>query len=332
VLSIDVPETPDTTLPLIACPAFIETYACSTGVQYNLPQVMDDCGATEPQLVSGLPPGSIFPEGLTLVIYQTADMAGNTAQCQFEVIVVNNLALAVTADPACPGELNLLVASTAGGTLPYTFAWSNGDSSAVVMTAASGLFTVTLTDALGCTRSETAFVQAFPPMEVAAAITPAWIDSSNGGISATVSSGEPPYGYAWYRAGQPVGTGPVLSNIPGGDYTLIVTDAVGCMDTTVWTVPEVVATTETENVLQCRVFPNPFTEKLNLQLQLRRSADVRWRICDLTGRCYDEHAAGHTGYLQTELRTDDLPAGMYLLYIRIGEDTVQRKVVKTTIY
>jgi uncharacterized delta-60 repeat protein len=323
-----MPETPDTTPPLIACPAFIETQACSTGVQYNLPQVMDDCGATDPQLVSGLPPGSIFPEGLTLVMYQTADMAGNTAQCQFEVIVVNNLALAITADPACPGELNLLIASTAGGTLPYAFAWSNGDSSQVVMTTASGLFTVTLTDALGCTRSAMAFVQAFPPMEVTAAITPAWIDASNGGISATVSSGEPPYDYAWYRAGQPMGTGPVLSNIPGGDYTLIVTDAAGCMDTTVWNVPEVVATTEPGNVLQCRVYPNPFTEKLQLQLELRRSAEVRWQICDLTGRCYDEHAAGHTGYLQTELNTTDLPAGMYLLYIRIDGDTVQRKLVK----
>lgn len=326
-----MPVAPDTAAPTLSCPANQTTQACATPVQYDLPVAADNCGAEDPNLVSGLPPGSVFPEGATVVVYQTADAAGNTAVCQFEIQVDNTLVLTTDADPACPGELNLLTASAAGGTPPYAYIWSSGNNGPLVLTAISGLFTVTLTDALGCARSDTVSVQSFPPMDIAGTITPAWIDSSNGAITVTVGGGVPPFTYAWYQAGQQVGTGPMLGNVPGGDYTLIVTDAAGCMNMTLWTVPEVVATAEPANVLQCRVFPNPFTEKLTLQLELQRSAEVRWRICDLTGRCYDEHIVGYTGYLQTELKTGDLPAGMYLLYIRMGGDVVQRKVVKVEI-
>ena len=42
-------------------------------------------------------------------------------------------------------------ASSTGGTAPVTFLWSNGDTSATATAATSGVYTVTITDANGCT-------------------------------------------------------------------------------------------------------------------------------------------------------------------------------------
>lgn len=323
-----MPEAPDTTAPTLTCPDAITTPACAGPVNFSLPLAADNCAIAGLSLVAGLPPGSVFPEGATLVRYQVTDQAGNTASCAFEVVVENTLALAVEAAPACAGELNTLSALASGGTPPYLYAWSNGATGAVI-NVPSGLYTVTLTDALGCSRTGMAFVQEFLPIDVAATITPAWVGTSNGAIQATAAGGEPPYGFAWYQNGLAVGMGPALTSIPAGVYTLVVTDAAGCTQESAWTVPEVVATGEPENVLQCRVSPNPFAQTVILQLELRRSADVRWAVTDPAGRLFEQQNAGHTAALQAEWNGGALAPGLYVLRVWIDGETLLRKLVKT---
>jgi hypothetical protein len=46
----------------------------------------------ETELTAGLPPGSIFPVGITEVTYVASDASGNTDECSFNVIVVDNQA------------------------------------------------------------------------------------------------------------------------------------------------------------------------------------------------------------------------------------------------
>lgn len=318
---------PDTIAPTITCPAAITTQACTDPVNYPLPVAADNCTILGLNLVAGLPPGSVFPEGITLVRYDVADEAGNTAACVFEVSVQNTLVLTAEAEPACSGELNTLTALASGGTAPYLFAWSNGATDATIL-APSGLYSVTLTDALGCTRTSIAFVQEYPPIFVVATVTPAWINTSNGIIQAAASGGEPPFGYTWLQNGQPVGADSVLTNIPAGLYTLVVTDAVGCTNESVWTVSEIVATSEPENVLRCQVFPNPFAQTVLLQVALRRSAEIRWTVTDLAGRILEQQNAGNTAFLQTEWNSSNLAPGIYLLQVWVNGDVLQRKLVK----
>ncbi len=53
------------------------------------------------QLVAGLPSGSNFPVGITEVTYSVTDLAGNTDECTFEVVVTDDQAPEIT----CPANI-----------------------------------------------------------------------------------------------------------------------------------------------------------------------------------------------------------------------------------
>lgn len=75
----------------------------------------------------------------------------------------NNESLALCIDVAEPDPLvvdivpngNTLIAEVTGGTLPYTFAWSTGETSAGIVAQPSNSYTVVITDKNGCTVSKT---------------------------------------------------------------------------------------------------------------------------------------------------------------------------------
>jgi len=50
----------------------------------------------------------------------------------------------------CPGDVVTLEAVADGGTMPYTYEWSTGETTAVIEVDAAGLYEVTATDADGC--------------------------------------------------------------------------------------------------------------------------------------------------------------------------------------
>lgn len=59
----------------------------------------------------------------------------------------------------CAGDSNGLVnLAVSGGTMPYSFLWSNGATTADIATIAEGLYTVVVTDNNGCTAVDTALV------------------------------------------------------------------------------------------------------------------------------------------------------------------------------
>ena len=51
------------------------------------------------------------------------------------------------------------VSSVAGGNPPYTYSWSNGGSSATATGLITGIYTVTVTDASGCTYVDNVFIE-----------------------------------------------------------------------------------------------------------------------------------------------------------------------------
>ena len=94
---------------------------------------------------------------------------------------------------------------------------------------ASGTYTVTVTDANGCTLSNTVTVPATSPiLTIATIVTPASCAASNATAIATPSGGTLNYTYNWLPSG---GTGYTATGLAPGTYTVIVTDANGCTKT-----------------------------------------------------------------------------------------------------
>lgn len=133
-------------------------------------------------------------------------------------------------DASCNGVCDgTATAMPSGGTAPYSFSWMPGGQSTGLC---AGTYTVTITDANGCTVVDSAVI-AEPALLVAtvSSTNASCNGGCDGSASVTVSGGTAPYTYLWMPSG---GTQPVEQGLCAGTYTCTVTDANGC--TTVVTV------------------------------------------------------------------------------------------------
>jgi gliding motility-associated-like protein len=148
------------------------------------------------------------------------------------VVITQPDVLTVTANPTgvtCNGNADgTVTSSVVGGTAPYTYQWSNGATTADLTALGAGLYSVTVTDANGCTATVSATVNVTNALVINLGITNATCGDSNGAIDASVSGGSAPYTYTWSNGG----SGNSLSGLAAGSYGLTVTDANGCSATT----------------------------------------------------------------------------------------------------
>ncbi|MFH0894809.1 MAG: choice-of-anchor L domain-containing protein [Bacteroidota bacterium] len=137
-------------------------------------------------------------------------------------------------DEVCGNANGSVTVNVAGGTTPYTFLWSNGHISEDIYSLHAGNFTLTVTDANGCKFIYDATVNNTPgTLEIQnAVVTNETCGNANGAVTLTVTGGTTPYTYAWSN-------GPVTQNITAlhaGSYTVTVTSANGCVQSTTATV------------------------------------------------------------------------------------------------
>jgi len=114
----------------------------------------------------------------------------------------------------------------AGGTAPYTYAWSNGAATATITGLAAGDYTVTATDINGCEATNLATVSEAAGLNISV-INISHIPCGNqpltGRATASVTGGTPPYSYAWSN----LETTAEAIYLNKGTYTVTVTDANG---------------------------------------------------------------------------------------------------------
>lgn len=141
---------------------------------------------------------------------------------------------------ATDGGVNLTVE---GGTLPYSFEWSNSATSEDLANVTAGMYSVSITDANDCSISAMAAIQEPTALEVS--LTSSDADCTNGGsINLTVSGGMPPYSFEWSNGE----VSEDLSNLSTGEYTGTVSDSKGCNFTTTVTISSSEAPVITSNV------------------------------------------------------------------------------------
>jgi hypothetical protein len=113
-----------------------------------------------------------------------------------------------------------------GGTGGYTYAWSNGATTANLSNVGAGSYTCTVTDGNGCTTTSNT-VNITEPTALNASLTGTDISCNgltDGSVALSVSGGTSGYTYAWSNGV----TTANLNNIASGNYTCTVTDANSC--------------------------------------------------------------------------------------------------------
>ena len=158
----------DNEAPVFAgCPSDI--IICGETATWTAPVASDNCSGVT--VVASHNSGDIFPVGTTTVTYTTTDASGNSAVCSFTV-TRSNVSADAGADAAiCAGNTVVIGGTnTANGTVtPFTISWSPAtglDNASIANPTASPatttIYTVTVTDANGCSGTDEVTVTVNP--------------------------------------------------------------------------------------------------------------------------------------------------------------------------
>ncbi|MBK9018441.1 MAG: HYR domain-containing protein [Saprospiraceae bacterium] len=312
----------DNILPVFDCPENITVTGSST-VNYPLPTYTDNCleaAGITPFLISGLPSGSIFPNGITTVTYAILTPSG-IQTCSFTVTVTTTVLVTVTVTPPdCPGMSNgSVTVSVTGCTGPFTYLWMDGNGATIGTTATvtglgAGKYTVIVASTTGdCSVMQTVIVPDPTPIDIDIVVISNECIEGEGSIDLTVSGGTPPYTYEWFDGnGQLIATTEDLASFPAGDYTVEVTDASGCVVSSgIITVDFLNGSIEVKTVQgTVDVFPNPTASGYaTLEIDLPNESDVEVRIHSLQGSLLKDVLEGSFQFHSMQLDLSDLPAG-----------------------
>lgn len=143
--------------------------------------------------------------------------------------------LGSTTSSGCSGTATGTISNNvSGGITPYIFNWSNGAVSQNPGNVASGVYTLTVTDANSCTASQSFTVNQTPAITISTTHTNALCaGATNGTITVTTSTGTAPFNFVWNDANTQQNR-----TVGAGTYSVTVTDAGNCSATATETVTE----------------------------------------------------------------------------------------------
>jgi len=167
------------------------------------------------------------------------DLNGCTNQQTFTLTAPSSITLVMSSTPSTCGSPNGTASvSASGGTGGYTYAWlPSGGSGSTESNLTGGTYTVTVSDANGCTQQGTVAVigATTPSVSITASTNILCNGNTTGDATASASGGSGPYTYAWTPSG---GSAATESNLGAGTYTITITDGNGCTATDTVTLTE----------------------------------------------------------------------------------------------
>jgi hypothetical protein len=169
--------------------------------------------------ISNLSPGSYTVD---VVDANGCDISGSV-QVSGSAAVVASLAVVSSTCGSSNGEITVNVSS---GTAPYSYAWSPNVSTGATATGlTTGNYSVTITDANGCTTSQSASIGSSSIQLAVSNVVDAVCGQSNGEATVAGSGGTGGYTYMWMPGMYNTAT---VTGLAAGTYDVQVTDTAGC--------------------------------------------------------------------------------------------------------
>lgn len=217
----------------------------------------------------------------------------------------------------CDGTVS---ANVVGGTTPYTYNWSSGCTTMSCTGVCSGIYTVSVTDAMGCTATKTTTVTGPMPFLIDSVnSSPASCPTcNNGSATATISGGTGPFTYAWTPSGQNTQT---ATGLLPGNYTVCVTDADNCTLCDSIYVGSVVGINEISSSTMY-VSPNPSSGEFTIYNAQCTMCDLE--IYNIMGeKIYSDKIANRKSYI-AHLNFHE---GIYFLKIKSENAVITKKII-----
>ena len=216
----------------------------------------------------------------------------------------------------CDGDLITLTGEGA-----ETYEWGMGVEDGVAFEQEIGdvTYTVIGTDVNGCIASDSIGVAVYANPEITLTSSDE-LYGDDGSIDLTIDAGLAPFTYDWDNDG----TGDDddtqnLSDLPSGTYTVVVTDANGCITTATITVGTQLSL-DALHANQLLVYPNP-TEG---QLTIRNQGQFSYRITSLTG----EVILSGNGTNNKSISLENQASGVYFVSVQQNDSVKTLKIIK----
>lgn len=220
-------------------------------------------GAIDISVSSGTPPYSYLwntsdtsPDisGLLAAVYslQVTDSNGCSVSDTFEVDEPPSMSIGatITGVSCFGGSDGSINTSVSGGLSPFSYNWSNGDTTSYISGLAAGSYVVTVTDSGNCQAVDT-FTVGQPTLLISSTLLKqvTCFGGNNGQINLSVSGGTMPYTYSWSNSD----TTQDINNLMAGVYSVTITDSLGCMayDTGIISQPNQITITDTIRQVSC---------------------------------------------------------------------------------
>lgn len=174
-------------------------------------------------------PDTETPAGLTAGLYTVTvtDQSGCFAIDSVAISQPEPLVLSATPEHLrCAGlPQGAIALEVTGGVPPFSYIWSNGEQEEDLAGLPADSYEVTVTDENGCTAGLSVAINEPPPLELNFEVTPVdCYGEATGGVVALPRGGVGNYSLQWPDGGAQ----PERTDLPAGDYTVVLTDDNGC--------------------------------------------------------------------------------------------------------
>ncbi|MBK9017857.1 MAG: T9SS type A sorting domain-containing protein [Saprospiraceae bacterium] len=218
-------ETPDYEVVVLALPQSTCSGQPGGAVQF---QLMNGCAPYTYAWSNGASSGTgttdLFPG---TYVFTITDALGKTGEALVTIPGVPAVEATMTALPydCSTGSNGSASVTTTGGTAPFEYAWDDGTTNASLVNLLPGDYSVTVTDANGCTLVDSVSIGTEGSLQLGVNISPITCHGDSDG-TATVQplGGTMPFTWLWASGDDT----PMVDSLAGGSYFVTVTDALGC--------------------------------------------------------------------------------------------------------
>jgi hypothetical protein len=207
-------------------------------------------------------------------------------------IIAQNLYTVTTSSSGSTCNLNngtVTLTLSTGGTAPYTYQLSNGQSVNTSFSAATfdglgtGTYGYTVTDTTGCVQSGNVTVSYGTPLQYS--LYPTSCGTGSGGtITALISSGTPPFTFTWSNniSGNPQNI--TVTGLTGGTYSLTIVDDNGCVQ-------------KRSTIISCTAIESTYQIYTMCEREFQYTSGTERGILQMLNEGYYDIISGHTNCL-----------------------------------
>jgi gliding motility-associated-like protein len=274
------------------------------------------CGSTNEDLT-----------GVTAGIYTVTVSEMNGCTVTASIVLTEPDALSIsgaTLDPACHGFMNGSIDATiTGGSTPYVYAWSEGQTCEDVTDLEAGTYTLMLTDENGCQKSHD-FILTEPNPLTMELESPLNFHEHNislngekdGSIDLTINGGTQPYSYNWSNGAQSA----EIDGLTAGIYFVTVVDAQGC------TLSDSIKLTQPFELELPTIFtPNSDGENDVFDIHgIEAYPDNELIVVNRWGNVVYEEDRYNNTWKGTHKNGEELPDGVYFVILKINAGEIEK--------